>query len=207
MGQWTPEQTSTLFLAIFFLAVIGGCGAAITSFWFFWKPLKKRKVEAELRKMEAEALKIEADSRLADSLVVTTTKQTSLTERTIEIGNEILKNQNMQTVTLNVFGQIMNLQGDQVRAIAHAVGARIIGPETQSRGPVTFQPAVEVDSAGKPHPVTVVTETIREQERKTETPRQSFDNDVHCSLISCFDECPLISSSRSFFPQTQIGFY
>lgn len=196
MPSYTPEQVNTLFLAIFFLIVMGGTSVFVRAVWIFWRPLQKRR-------MEADASKAEADAALASSLVVTTVKLSVSLERLVDISQD-------QTVTLNVHGQILNLHGEQIRAIARTINAPIVGPGSEPRGPMTFQPAVEVDSSGKPHSVTVVTETLRNpgSERPGSPHQCGRSGDVGCSLISDPASCPLIfSSPRMAELRPAIGFH
>ena len=148
MPTYTPEQTSTLFLAIFFLVVIAGGSALLTAVWIFAKPLIRRR-------MEAQAAKHEADAKLADSLVVTTSKQTDLTERLVAMTND-------NGVTLRQDGHVLRLTLAQVQHIADKVGATRVTFDS----PRTLSPAVEVDSSGQARPVVVATEVIHQQEPK-----------------------------------------
>jgi hypothetical protein len=147
MPTYTPEQTSTLFLAIFFLVVIGGGSALLTAVWIFAKPLIRRR-------MEAQAAKHDADARLAESLVVTTSKQTDLTERLVSMTND-------NGVTLRQDGHVLRLTLAQVQHIADKVGAARV-----TDGPTTYSPAVEVSADGKARPVVLAQEVIHQEPNK-----------------------------------------
>jgi hypothetical protein len=148
MPTYTPEQTSTLFLAIFFLVVIAGGTAFLTAVWIFAKPLLQRRFEAQ-------AAKHDADARLAESLVVTTSKQTDLTERLVSMTND-------NGVTLRQDGHIMRLTLAQVQHIADKVGAARVTND----GPTTYSPAVEVSADGKARPVVLAQEVIHQEPNK-----------------------------------------
>lgn len=146
-ASYTPEQTSTFFLAIFFLSCLVGLTAIAIAGWRLFAP----KIAA---RYDAQTAKHDADAKLSASLAVSIPLQVETANKT----NQLLEGQGQD---IRGVKETLLHHGRQIVAISKHLKVEQLIPHEAN---VVFQPGVERSPTGTDRPVILKTEVLHPPE-------------------------------------------